>query len=166
MKSERRDEITGLELPRWKRTIDDFKPQRQPVYACERSSSIEFAYDWLFQTENDLPFDLQRTGMCNRKRSGVAGGVLDGVVVHMRPNQRLEFECTPHCLVRITNFAANCFVSNSFAELPKLRFNFVGCVEIESGTTRQWDHDHSARLVRGKQLSRPSVYFKVVGHEL
>jgi len=63
--------------------------------------------DRLFQTENNLGFGLQRTGMCERQRGGVAVTVMHRVVVHVGPNQGFKFEHAPHGLIGITNLAAD-----------------------------------------------------------
>src|ERR1019366_1589448 len=118
MKSKGCNEITGLKLPFRKGTINDFESHRQPIRGGERSGGIRARpHDRLFQTENNLGFDLQRTGMRERQRGGVAVTVMYRVVVHVGPNQGFKFEHTPHGLIGIANLAADGSVSTSFAEL-------------------------------------------------
>jgi len=155
MKSKRCHEITGLKLPFRKGAIDDFKSHRQPLCGCERSTGITgFSHDRLFQTENNLRFDLQRTGMCERQRGGVTVTVMDRVVIHVGPNQGFKFEHTPHRLIGITNLAANGSVSTSFAKPLEGCFNRISRVEIESGTLRRRDRDHLSHFISGKQFTR------------
>ena len=134
MKSKGCDEITWLKLPVRKRAINDFESYRQPFRGFERSSGIEaFSNNRLFQAENNLGFDLQRTAMCERQRGGVAVGLLHRIVVHVGPNQGFKLEHTPHGLIGITNFAADGPVSTSFAKSLERRFNLISRIEIETG---------------------------------
>ena len=155
MKSKRCHKITGLKLPFRKGTIDDFKSHRQPIRGCKRSRGIMgFPHDRLFQTENNLRFDLQRTGMCERQRGGVAVTVMYRVVVHVGPNQSFKLEHTPHGLIGITNLTANGSVSTSLAKLLEGCFNRISRVEIESRPLRGRDRNHLSRLISGQQFTR------------
>src|ERR1019366_6090798 len=88
MESEGGNEIAGLKLPSRKGTIDDFESHRQPIREGERSGGgidalSALSNDRLFQTENDLGLNLQRTGMCDGQRGGVAVTVMHRIVVHV-----------------------------------------------------------------------------------
>src|ERR1017187_7735529 len=107
VKSKRRDEIAGLKLPSWKRTIDDLESQRQPIRALERSGGIEtLRNNGLLQSENDLRFNFQRTRVDERQRGRIVIAGVYRVVVHISPNESLQFEHTPHGLVGVTDLAA------------------------------------------------------------
>lgn len=99
--------------------------------------------------------------MCDRECGGVVIGVMDGVVIHVGPNQSFEFEDAPHSSVRVADFAADGFMSSGFSELLESGFNFIGGVEIETGARGRRDGDHLARLVGRQEFAGYSFDFFV-----
>ena len=75
------------------------------------------------------------------------------VVVYVGPNQGFKFEHAPHGFIRVANFAADSFVSASFAGLLKSIFDGVGGVQVETRTRRGKNSHCFAPLIRGQQFS-------------
>src|SRR4029077_5591643 len=151
MKSKGRHEIAWLKTPVRKRTINDFESHREPFRGFKGSGGIEaFSNNRLLQAENNLRFDLQRTGMCKRQRGGVAVALLHRIVIHVSPDQGFELEDTPHGLIGIANFAADSPVSTKFAKSLECRFNLISHVEIETGARRRKERHYLVRLIRGQ----------------
>src|ERR1700677_172209 len=75
------------------------------------------------------------------------------VVVYVGPNQGFKFEHAPHGFIRVANFAADSFVSASFAGLLKSIFDGVGGVQVETRTRRGKNSHCFAPLIRSEQFS-------------
>src|SRR5260370_40770955 len=87
----RGNEIRGLELPIRVGAIDDLESDRQPIDVLQDSGGVQAGgSDRLFQLENDFGLDFGRAVVGQLKLGAVSAGVVDGVVVHMGPHQRLQ----------------------------------------------------------------------------
>src|SRR5271167_1874794 len=95
-------------------------------------------------------------GMVEGQGGRIAVGVQHGIVVHVRPNQGLKFENTPHGLIGITNLAADASGSTFFAKLLECCLNLIRPVEIEAWVSGGKDRHRLTCLVRGQQLTRYS----------
>ena len=65
----------------------------------------------LRELEHDLRLDLRREHRRDGQRRVVPVGVAHGVVVHVRPHQRLELERAPHRLVGVADLPADGLVA-------------------------------------------------------
>ena len=80
------------------------------------------------------------------ERGLVAGRVLHGVVVHVRPDECVELEHAPHRLVGVADLDADGRAAGRATHPHQLRFDRVGRGEIEAGVARgRRRHEHDAR---------------------
>src|SRR5262249_25692411 len=83
-----------------------------------------------------------------------AGREPHGVVVHARPDERLELQRAPDGLVRETNFPADCLVAVPAPHPRELGFDRVCLSEIERRVARRSRLDETAIRERAGELFR------------
>lgn len=68
---------------------------------------------------------------------------MDGVFIHVRPDESFELEYAPHGFIGVADFAAGGFVTGGLAAELQDLFHGVGVVEGEFGA-RRWRRDGEA----------------------
>ena len=99
--------------------------------------------------------------MGERERGKIVVGIVDGVFVHVSPDESVEFKRAPHSFVGIANLATDGLMSSSFAQLLERCFNLISCVEVETGVRGGSNRHHLARLIRGQEFTRQTFDFVV-----
>ena len=132
-----------LKLPVGEGTVDDFESQGHPLNRVEHLRCVGSGRNRRAQLEYDLRFDLRREHASNVERSRVRRRVPHGVVIHVRPDERLQLQRAPDRLVRVADFAANGRVPAGAPQAHELRFHVVGRNQIKSRNRRgrrRWHH--------------------------
>ena len=83
----------------------------------------------------------------DRERAVVPVGVSDGVVVHVRPHQRLELERAPHRLVGVADLPADGPVTAGPAAVGNRRLDRVSRRQIDPAFARRRHGDDGPRRV-------------------
>jgi hypothetical protein len=161
------DEVCGLKLPVGKHAVDDLESECEPFDRIEGRRSIEPAAlqggpfgpaERLLQLEHNLRLDLRRGHPGDRQRRRVVASELDGVVVDVRPDQRLELHHPPDRFVRKADLHTLGGPSRGAPRACELRFNGVRRFQIKARISSGWRNDiGAAAFVRIRQLPGEGV---------
>src|SRR5687768_16076205 len=110
-----RHQIGRLKLQVGKNAIDDFESQCEPLHAVEYRGGIRASRERLFNFEHNFGFDSWCDHPFQRKDRSVCRKLMNGVVVHMSPDQGFESERLPLSFVREPNLPANGGLSRGFS---------------------------------------------------
>ena len=156
--------VGGLELPVRVGTADQLEADRQPVHVLQHGRGVGSRGHRPCETENDLRLDLGRTVVRKRDPGALRAGVVDRVVVHMSPYQRVELEHPPHGFVGIAYFQPGRRAAVAPPQRGILGLDGVGRVQIERGIAGGGRRrDDRAGRVRGQHLARERMRFEC-GH--
>ena len=109
--------------------------------------------------EDDLRLDLRSKKARQRQGGFVVVGVADRVVVHARPDQRVELERVPHGFVRKRDLAADRLVSALLSQPHQFGFNRVRAGQVERRVARRgWNLNDLAVHIGGRELLRESLW--------
>ena len=163
MEAESGDEIRRLILPCREHAVDDFEPERDPLACVEcigrlyrGAFSPRATLKWSsarFQLEYDFGLDLRRVHPRNGQRCLAVSSVMHGVVVHVRPGERVELQHAPDGLVCVADLAADCRVAARASNPDELRFDGVRTDQIEFRISRGRRRDRLTVRVRRHQFS-------------
>src|SRR5437016_10744749 len=81
---------------------------------------------------------------------------MDGVVIHVSPNQGLQLAHAPDRLVGIAHLAADLFVAGRLAPLLEFVLDFIRSIEVKAGTRRWRDSNHRAGFLGRHELAGKS----------
>src|SRR5262249_51539258 len=134
VEAERRNEVHGLELPVWKDTVVDLEAQRHPLDTAQKRLRVLCAkVNRLTEPEDDLGLDLWRHTPGNRHPRFAIRRIDYRVVVHARPDQRLELQDAPHRLVRVTDLAPDTVMASGKPKARDLRLDRICRGHVEAG---------------------------------
>ncbi len=158
------NEIGRREPPVRKHTVDDLEAQREPLDRVEGCRRIQTGSERTFQLEHDLRLDLRREHPADWQRRMAGCRVVHGVVVHVRPDQRVELEHSPHRLVREADLAADGCASAGSSHPGELGLDGIGPGKIEAGIARGRCDRRRTTCVRGRQFLRYEAGIERRGH--
>jgi hypothetical protein len=149
------DEVWRPKLPVDVDAIDDLEPEGEPLHLAQHGRRVGLGGWHSFHGQDNLWFNFRRAQACRVERGLVALSEADRVVVHRRPDQRLELQGPPHRLVGETDFPPDGRMAARPAATDQRRFDGIRRVEIEPAVPRgRRHHVGPPRGIGGTELVR------------